>query len=353
MEEKKRLISPDFLRIISIFGVIVLHCVGELWELIPIKSKSWVALAAIDSLFRFAVPVFVMVSGMFMLSPSKNRGIKELYSKNILRIVTSFAFWSLIYLAYHQASDYFADRSAFHPAFKSLLNSFLAGEYHLWFMYMIVGLYIVTPLLCKLVQNQKTIRYFLIIWMVFCLSVNFIKLVPLVGNYAFSALGLFKISVAVEYSGYYVLGYYLYKYEITKPIKVLVNIFACLGTVGMAFVTVYTSFKSGQNVTKYFEYLLPMTALQSVAVYSFAQDFFKGKNPSKKAQKAIYTLSKISFGVYLSHLIVIKITKKICLSYFSFPTYITFGILLVAAIIISPLISYLLNKIPNANKYII
>ena len=86
MEEKKRLIYPDILRIVSIFGVIVLHCVGELWDQIPIKSKGWVALVAIDSLFRFAVPVFVMVSGMFMLSPSKNRGIKKLYSKNILRI---------------------------------------------------------------------------------------------------------------------------------------------------------------------------------------------------------------------------------------------------------------------------
>ena len=353
MEEKKRLVYPDFLRVISIFGVIVLHCVGELWGLIPIKSKSWVALVAIDSLFRFAVPVFVMVSGIFMLSPQKNRGIRELYSKNILRIVTSFAFWSLIYLAYHQASDYFAAGGTFSFNLQSTVNSFFAGEYHLWFMYMIAGLYIVTPLLRKLVQSKKTIHYFLIIWFVFCLAVNFIKLVPKVGNYAFSALGLFRVSVAVEYSGYYVLGYYLHNYQIPKPIKAFVNIFACLGTVGMAFVTVYTSFGSGQNVTKYFEYLLPMTALQSVAVFLFAQDFFKDKNPSKKVQKSIYTLSKISFGVYLSHLLVIKIVKKICLSLFPMPTYAMFGVLLIAAVIISPLISYLLNKIPNANKYIV
>ena len=141
MEEKKRLIYPDILRIVSIFGVIVLHCVGELWEQIPIKSKSWVALVAIDSLFRFAVPVFVMVSGMFMLSPSKNRGIKKLYSKNILRIVTSFAFWSIVYLLYHQASDFIVNRDSFKPDFQSILNSFFAGEYHLWFMYMIILLH--------------------------------------------------------------------------------------------------------------------------------------------------------------------------------------------------------------------
>ena len=182
MEEKKRLIYPDLLRIISIFSVLVLHAVGEIWGDIPIQSKSWVALVAIDGMFRFAVPVFIMVSGMFMLSPSKNRGIKELYSKNILRIVTSFAFWSLIYLAYHQASDYFADRSAFHPAFMSLLNSFLAGEYHLWFMYMIVGLYIVTPLLRKIVEKKSTMQYFIFIWFIFCIVANFTGLIPVIGN---------------------------------------------------------------------------------------------------------------------------------------------------------------------------
>ena len=69
MEEKKRLIYPDLLRIISIFSVLVLHAVGEIWGDIPIQSKSWVALVAIDGMFRFAVPVFIMVSGMFMLSP--------------------------------------------------------------------------------------------------------------------------------------------------------------------------------------------------------------------------------------------------------------------------------------------
>lgn len=353
MEEKKRLIYPDILRIVSIFGVIVLHCVGELWDQIPIKSKGWVALVAIDSLFRFAVPVFVMVSGMFMLSPSKNRGIKKLYSKNILRIVTSFAFWSIVYLLYHQASDFIVNRGSFKPDFRSVLNSFFAGEYHLWFMYMIAGLYIVTPILCRLVEKKSTMQYFLMIWFIFCMAQNFIYLVPGIGKYAFGFMNLFKISIAVEYSGYYVLGYYLHNYEIEKPLKVSVNILACLSTFGIVAVTIFTSFRSNELVTKYLEYLLPMTALQSVAVFLCIKNKFQDFNPSKKAQKAIYTLSKISFGVYLSHLLVIKIAKKMCLSFFSFPTCITFGIMLIAALILSPLISYILNKIPILNKYIV
>ena len=352
MEEKKRLIYPDILRIVSIFGVIVIHCVAELCLVIPIKSKSWVALVLIDSLFRFAVPVFVMVSGIFMLSPSKNYGIKKLYSKNILRIITSFTFWSLIYMLYHK-SDYVIAGNSFKQIFLSIFNGFFAGEYHLWFMYMIAGLYIVTPILRKLVEKKSTTQYFLMIWFIFCIVRNFIYLVPGIGKYAFGFMNLLKISIAVEYSGYYVLGYYLHNYEIEKPIEISINIGACLGTIGIAAITIFTSFRSNEVVTRYLEYLLPMTALQSAAVFLYIKNKVQGFDPSKKAQKAIYTLSKISFGVYLSHLLIIKIAKKMCLSFFSFPTYITFGIMLIAALILSPLISYILNKIPILNKYIV
>ena len=353
MEEKKRLIYPDLLRIISIFSVLVLHAVGEIWGDIPIQSKSWVALVAIDGMFRFAVPVFIMVSGMFMLSPSKNRGIKELYSKNILRIVTSFAFWSLIYLAYHQASDYFADRSAFHPAFKSLLNSFLAGEYHLWFMYMIVGLYIVTPLLRKIVEKKSTMQYFIFIWFIFCIVANFTGLIPVIGNKIYGFIDLFKISIAVQYSGYYVLGYYLHNYTVKKPIKTAVYFLAILGTLGIVGVTVFTSFRSGETVSKYLGYLLPMTAFQSAALFLFFRDKFENFNPSKKVQKAIFILSKISFGIYLSHSLVMQAVENCCHMFLPLPPCALFGALLISAAVISPLISYLLNRIPGASKYIV
>ncbi len=304
-------------------------------------------------MFRFAVPVFVMVSGMFMLSPQKDRGIKELYSKKVLRIVTSFVFWSLIYTAFHLASEIVTEKGSFKPDFQSIINNFLIGEYHLWFMYMIAGLYIVTPLLRKVVDKKSTMQYFLIIWFVFCIVTNFIELIPKAGSSAYEFIGLFKISIAVEYSGYYVLGYYLHNYALKKPIKTAVYFLAVLGTLGIVGVTVFTSFRSGESVSKYLDYLLPMTAFQSAALFLFVQDKFKNAEPSKKTQKAIFTLSKISFGIYLSHILVMKTVEKLCLMFFPLPPYALFGALLISAAVISPLISYLLNRIPGASKYIV
>lgn len=349
MEEKKRLIYPDVLRIVSIFAVIVIHAVGELWKIFPMHSKSWISLVTIDSMVRFAVPVFVMVSGIFMLSPAKDRSLKDLYSKKILRIATSFAFWSVIYLVYRM---FFDINHKIFPV-KSIIGKLILGEYHMWFMYMIIGLYMVTPFIRKITDSKSSMQYFLILWFAFCIIKNFAKLIPGMNDFVFKFFDSFKFSIAVEYSGYYVLGYYLHNFPLKKPTRIFVYILSLFGVAATAFLTVYVSFKSSECVSKYFEYLLPTTLFSSISVFSFIQNICKDKNPTAGTRKRIATLSKISFGVYLSHLLVMMPVKQICLTHFSLPGYAIFGILVVSTTVISPIISYVLNKIPIINKYLV
>ena len=68
---------------------------------------------------------------------------------------------------------------------------------------------------------------------------------------------------------------------------------------------------------------------------------------------AIFILSKISFGIYLSHILVMKAVEHFCHMFLPLPPYALFGALLISAAVISPLISYLLNRIPGASKYIV
>ena len=184
MEKKERLIYPDILRIVSVFGVLVIHSISIFWDNIPVKTGSWAAFACIDSIFRFVVPVFVMISGMFMLSPEKDRGIKNLYSKNILHILTSFIFWSFLYALFNNIPT----NPEICFSIKDFILSFIKGEYHLWFLFMIAGLYIVTPILRKIINDKKLTEYFLAIWFVFCLFANFAKLIPHFGNTIFEVL---------------------------------------------------------------------------------------------------------------------------------------------------------------------
>lgn len=349
MEKKERLIYPDILRIVSVFGVLVIHSISIFWDHIPVKTGSWAAFACIDSIFRFVVPVFVMISGMFMLSPEKDRGIKNLYSKNILHILTSFIFWSFLYALFKNIPT----NPEISFSIKDFILSFIKGEYHLWFLFMIAGLYIVTPILRKIVNDKKLTEYFLVIWFVFCLFANFAKLIPHFGNTIFEVLEKFKMSVAIQYSGFYILGYYLNKHPLNKKFRVPVYILGFLSIAFTALATIYSSFRLLSEQTVYFDYLLPTTLFSSCSIFIFVQNACKNRSFSEKKNRIIAALSKYSFGVYLCHLIVIKTFKRLDIIKLDLPYLVIFLIVLISTAIISTIASAILNHIPVLKKYIV
>lgn len=64
-----RIVYYDFLRIISMFAVIVLHTAGERWSKVEVHSLAWNSFNFYDSIVRWAVPVFTMISGALFLAP--------------------------------------------------------------------------------------------------------------------------------------------------------------------------------------------------------------------------------------------------------------------------------------------
>ena len=349
MEKKERLIYPDILRIVCVFGVLVIHSVSLLWHHIPIKTGSWAAFACIDSIFRFSVPVFVMISGMFMLSPEKDRGIKNLYSKNILRIFTSFVFWSLLYAVFNSIPTNPDIHFSIHKFFLRIIQ----GEYHLWFLFMIAGLYMVTPVLRKIVEDKKLTEYFLAIWFVFCLFANFAKLIPYFGDTIFEVLRKFKMSAAIQYSGFYILGYYLNKYPLDKKFRIPVYILGFLSIAATALATVYFSFSAMNAQSQYLEYLLPTTMLSSCSLFIFIQNACAKRSFSDKKKQVIAALSKYSFGVYLCHIFVINTFNRLDIIKLELPYIVIFSIALISTVIISTIVSAILNHIPVLKKYIV
>lgn len=77
----------------------VIHVAADNWNAADVRSFEWQVFNFYDSLVRFGVPVFVMISGALFLKPDKDIPVKKLYSKYIFRIVIAFVFWSFIYAA--------------------------------------------------------------------------------------------------------------------------------------------------------------------------------------------------------------------------------------------------------------
>ena len=81
-----RIIYADLLRIIATFAVIILHVSAAKLNELQITDYNWQISNIYDSLVRWSVPVFVMLSGMFFLDPNKEIDFNKLFSKYILRI---------------------------------------------------------------------------------------------------------------------------------------------------------------------------------------------------------------------------------------------------------------------------
>lgn len=145
-----RLAWADALRVAALLAVIVIHISTRWLEGAPPAAAA--ALLAWDGGARWCVPVFVMLSGMFHLDPDRavtGRGLL----RQIARLLAAILFWGLFYRA---VGLLLAGGNPL-TVLPDLLARVLSGDtrYHLWFVYMMIGLYLVTPFLREMVKNRS------------------------------------------------------------------------------------------------------------------------------------------------------------------------------------------------------
>ena len=99
-KDDSRLVYLDILRIISIFGVLTIHTScqvinSSVFKMPPIGSMNWNVAAIYNSLSRFSVPVFLMISGALFIG--RDLSISLLYKKYVARLLASYLVWSFFY----------------------------------------------------------------------------------------------------------------------------------------------------------------------------------------------------------------------------------------------------------------
>ena len=136
---KKRVIWLDLLRVIATCGVPMAHLCSNVINQTPgVLSSDYITLNFFNSMCRWVVPTFVMISGVFFLNKDKECDPKKIFTKNVVRMATAFIFWSFLY-ALQQSFFPAIGVGKEIPAFseKAFINDFISGEYHMWYLYMI------------------------------------------------------------------------------------------------------------------------------------------------------------------------------------------------------------------------
>ena len=347
----ERVAYLDLLRVVSICFVVMIHTVYQSFNSLPVEGWEWQTLNVYDSLSRWAVPIFVMISGALFLD--RQKPLREILKKNVLRLVTAYLFWLAVYSVINQI--YYHD-------FDSTLTHIIKGHYHMWFILMIIGLYLVTPLLRKIVEDKSLIRLFLILALIFAfLLPDIIKILEVyptdvtkrITEFINSTQKNLNIYLPLGYAGYFVLGYVLSKAEISKKLEWIIYL---LGIAGFVYTLVATSKRSVTNSTPYtgyYMYLSANVAAMAAAVFVFFRKHC-GISGGSKAGGVVRRLSQYSFGVYLVHLIFLEYASvKLHIAPKSFNPIISVPLLCLAALLLSYAVSAALNHIKFLNKYIV
>lgn len=95
LKSNERTVYFDYLRVFATFAVMILHLSAQNWYITDVNEFEWQTFNFYDSIVRWSVPVFVMISGALFLN--RDIKLKTIYTKYILRIVVSYVAWSAIY----------------------------------------------------------------------------------------------------------------------------------------------------------------------------------------------------------------------------------------------------------------
>ncbi|MBR6965227.1 acyltransferase family protein [Candidatus Saccharibacteria bacterium] len=350
-ERPERIFYFDYLRILAMAAVMILHIAAQNLRSVPIGSFEWQTFNVVDSFQRWGVPVFVMISGALFLS--KEQKIGKIFKKNILRLATAFLFWSLAYTLWQRFITHDISTNS------DFVNHLIQGYGHLWFVPMIIGLYMISPILRKITENRRLAWYFVILSIIFSIIIpQTITIFSYKFNTLPTALNIANDSLRMQfvlgYSGYFVLGHLIHTADIKQSLKKYIYIAGVLSVFFTIFATLFMSTRTNELVVDFYREMTINVFAMSVAVFVFGKNHMNKAIKNKTRQSFVLFLSKCSFGMYLFHMFSVNI---LCY-FFHFDSLAINPLLSIPSIFIitfvsSFVVSAIINKIPILNKYIV
>jgi surface polysaccharide O-acyltransferase-like enzyme len=290
---KQRNFSLDILRVAAAFGIVWLHVAhGVVTRTVNIQGTDWWAGVFADALCRWCVPVFVIISGALLLPESSGQSLADFYKRRASRLLLPTVFWSIFYTGW----KYYFSGPFNYEYF------FIVGQpfYHIWFLYMLIGLYAVTPFLRHFVKNIPRELLFWAIVVTLCMgSLNSIlKLYEKLGGGSF-------LSYWPPFVGFFLAGHYIILFRPSFFRRRYISLIVITGAV-LLTLTARFLFPSMEQRTwdVVFFNMNPLIIIMSICMFGI---FYTPEKTSPSPQKnsriraMIAAMSPLTLGIYIIH----------------------------------------------------
>ena len=383
-----RIVWVDWMRVAACFMVILVHSTepfylgGDGAQILTLSDAYWASF--FDSFVRSCVPLFIVASS-YLLFPLQQQSANDFFKRRAVRVLVPFLVWTLVYaLVWGEPVQNFRD----------LIFNFCYACGHLWFVYMLVGVYMLMPLLSP--WAEKVSKRELQMYLGICLFTTLFPALrdwlaggevsviygtsglprqaffPLWGECSWNSYGTFYYFSG--FLGYLLLGLYLRRFVgdlswgktlgIAIPCY-LVGFASCFGGfLWRVFESAGGTFPVGGTVDMAVWWETTWTndtigvALMAVAWILL---FRKVKASGTFYQKVLLPVSKASYGMYLGHLLMLVpicgffrewlgIAEEGVLGVWTTPVEILLSS--VSAFVVVAVIFVLIQRIPKIGKYI-
>lgn len=332
----------DYSRIVAIFSVILLHVSSALVNGNDIYSEIWWVGNLYNSIVTWCVPVFVMISGALLLSPDKNEEVIVFYKKRLSRILLPIITWSLIFLFWHFFTSSLRGNQV---TAIELLKSVATGRphYHMWYLYMIIGLYVFTPYLRLIIKHASRENLLILTALTFFLAIINLIVDKFIKNNSTPFIFWF-----LPYIPYFILGHLIRESnkKYSKPFLWTTFIASFITTsVGCYIISKQYNLALGSY---FYEYLSITTIPMSISMMYL----LKQKETFTHNKSVIKKISSLTFGIYLIHPIILETIDYLQFGAKNYNPIISVPIISIAVFILSLAAIWTVSKTPFIRRIV-
>ena len=309
---KQRIIFLDWLRVIACLMVMFVHACECIYSndysfSFPSEGAKYAVLFYQSFVRPTAVPLFLMASA-FLLVPVKTDTI-QFFRKRFTRVLIPL----LVFLPLYAALPSLWGAQTWSDAGRELLHcyvNFPVSGSHLWFVYMLLGLYLIMPIISPWLDrlSRKEELLFLGIWL---FTSIFYRLRPILGGDIFGECWwnpnptFYYVS---GFAGYLVLAHFIrvhLKWDRKKIFAICIPLLALLYAVAFISADYYSTRATAPAVMEQdWQNLTPVAIGMSFALFMLFSTIVKGGD-GFVYNRIVLPVSKASYGMYLMHMLIL------------------------------------------------